>query len=86
MITHRRRYVIHRETTTHHWRAEIAAEKRSPFRAHQGLAASDLFLDTILNRRTWEACPIDCADGLGNIYMNESQTCRPRVKLTDMLS
>jgi hypothetical protein len=31
------------ETMTHHRRAGIAAEKRSPFRPHRGLAAPDLF-------------------------------------------
>jgi hypothetical protein len=36
------------ETTTHHRRAEIAVEERSPFRSHQGLADPDLFLDTML--------------------------------------
>jgi hypothetical protein len=36
------------KATTHHQRAEIAAEERSPFRPHRGLAALDLFLDTIL--------------------------------------
>jgi hypothetical protein len=36
------------EITTHHRRAEIAAEERSPFKPHQGLAAPDLFLDTML--------------------------------------
>jgi hypothetical protein len=36
------------ETMTHRWRAEIAAEERSPFRPHRGLAAPDLFLDTML--------------------------------------
>jgi hypothetical protein len=36
------------ETTIHHRRAETAAEKWSPFRPHRGLAAPDLFLDTML--------------------------------------
>jgi hypothetical protein len=36
------------ETTTHRRQAEIAPEKRNPFRAHRGLAAPDLFLDTML--------------------------------------
>jgi hypothetical protein len=36
------------ETTTHHRRAEIATEKRSPFSPHRGLATLDLFLDTML--------------------------------------
>jgi hypothetical protein len=26
------------------------------FRPHRGLAAPDIFLDTMLNQRTWEAC------------------------------
>jgi hypothetical protein len=34
------------ETIIHRRRAEIVVEKRSPFRPHLGLAASDLFLDT----------------------------------------
>jgi hypothetical protein len=36
------------ETMTHGRRVEIAAEERSPFRPHGGLAAPDLFLDTML--------------------------------------
>jgi hypothetical protein len=32
----------------------------------------------MLNRRTWEACPIDYMDGLENIYRNGSQTCHPK--------
>jgi hypothetical protein len=28
----------------------------------------------MLNRRTWEACPIDYTEALGNIYGNGSQT------------
>jgi hypothetical protein len=34
----------------------------------------------MLDRRTWEACPIDCTKGLGNIYRNRSQTCHPKGK------
>jgi hypothetical protein len=56
------------ETMTHRRRVEIAAKKWSPFRPHRGLAASDLFLDTMLNQRTWEAYPIDYTEALGNIY------------------
>jgi hypothetical protein len=33
-----------------------------------------------LDRRTCEECPIDCTEGLGNIYGNGSQTCRPKGK------
>jgi hypothetical protein len=40
----------------------------------------DLFLDTMLSRRTWEACPIDCTEDLGNIYGNISQTCHSKGK------
>jgi hypothetical protein len=36
------------ETMTHRWRAETAAEKQSPFKPHGGLAAPDLFLNTML--------------------------------------
>jgi hypothetical protein len=68
------------ETTIHHRRAEIAAKKRSPFRPHRGLAAPDLFLDTILSWRTWKACLIDCMGVLGNIYGNGSQTYHPKGK------
>jgi hypothetical protein len=69
------------ETMTHRRRAEIAAEKQSPFRPHRGLAALDLFLYTMLNRRTRETCLIDCTEVLGNIYGNESQTYRPNGKI-----
>jgi hypothetical protein len=37
-------------------------------------------MDTMLDRRMWEACPIDCTEGLGNIYGNKSQTCHPKGK------
>jgi hypothetical protein len=47
---------------------------------HRGLATPDLFLDTMLNRRIWEACPIDCTETQGNIYGNGSQTCRSKGK------
>jgi hypothetical protein len=36
------------EATTHRWRSEIVVEGRSSFRPHRGLAAPDLFLDTML--------------------------------------
>jgi hypothetical protein len=65
---------------THHRQAEIVAEKQSLFSSHRGLAAPDLFLDTMLDRSTWEASPIDCMEGRGNIYGNGSQTCRPKSK------
>jgi hypothetical protein len=58
----------------HHQWAEIAAEKRSPFKPHRGLAAPDLFLNTMLNWRTWKACSINHTEALGNIYGNGSQT------------
>jgi hypothetical protein len=34
---------------------------------HRGLAALDLFLDTMLDWRTWEVCPINCTEALDNI-------------------
>jgi hypothetical protein len=34
----------------------------------------------MLDQRTWEACPIDCTEGLGNIYGNISQIYRPKGK------
>jgi hypothetical protein len=66
------------ETTTHRRRAEVAAEKRSPFRPRLGLAAPNLFLNTMLDRRTWKTCPIDYTEALSNIYGNGSQTCHPK--------
>jgi hypothetical protein len=38
------------------------------------------------NRRTWEACPIDCMETLGNIYGNGSRHVTRRVKLTETLN
>jgi hypothetical protein len=38
------------ETTTHRREADIAAEEQSPFKPHRGLAALNLFLDTMLTR------------------------------------
>jgi hypothetical protein len=37
-------------------------------------------MDIMLNRRTWEACPINCTEALDNIYGNESQTCHSKCK------
>jgi hypothetical protein len=34
----------------------------------------------MLDRRAWEAYLIDYTEGLGNIYENGSQTCRPKGK------
>jgi hypothetical protein len=34
----------------------------------------------MLDRRIWEACPIDCMEGLDNIYENRLQTYRPKGK------
>jgi hypothetical protein len=68
------------ETMTHHWRAEIATERQSPFRPHQCLAAPDLFMDTMLDWRIGETLPIDCTESLGNKYGSGSQTCRPKGK------
>jgi hypothetical protein len=68
------------ETMTHRRWSEIAAEERNLFRPHRGLPASDLFLDTMLNRRKCETCSFDCTKAMGNIYGNRSQTCRPKGK------
>jgi hypothetical protein len=68
------------ETTTHRQRAEIAAEKRSPFKPHRGLAAPDRFLDTMLDRRIGETCLIDYMESLSNIYGSGSQTCHLKSK------
>jgi hypothetical protein len=65
---------------THCQWVEIIVEKRSPFRPHRGLAAPDLFLNTILDQRTWEACPIDYREGLVKIYKNIFQTCHLKGK------
>jgi hypothetical protein len=73
------------KTTIHHWRVERAAVKQSPFRPLRGLAAPDLFLNTA-NQRTWEACPIDCIETLGNIYGNGFRHVTRSVKLTEMLN
>jgi hypothetical protein len=35
----------------------------------------------MLDRGTWEAWPIDCTEGLDNIYRNGSQTCHPKDKI-----
>jgi hypothetical protein len=74
------------EIMSHHRRAEIAAEKQSPFRPHQGLVAPDQFLETMLDRRIGETHSIDCAESLGTIYRNKFQTYHQRVKLTEMFS
>jgi hypothetical protein len=63
---------------THRRRAEIDAEKQSPFKSHRGLAAPDLFMDTMLNQRTWEACLIYCREFLDNIYENRSSNISPK--------
>jgi hypothetical protein len=34
----------------------------------------------MLDQRTWEACLIDCTEGVGNIYVNRSQTYRSKGK------
>jgi hypothetical protein len=74
------------KTMTHHPRAEIAVEKRSPFSHHQGLAAPDLFLDTMLEKRIWEACPIDYTEVMDNTYGTDPKHITQRVKLIEILS
>jgi hypothetical protein len=34
----------------------------------------------MLDQKTCEACSINCMEGLGNIYGNKLQTCRPKGK------
>jgi hypothetical protein len=68
------------ETTTHRRRTEIAAEKWSLFRSYRGLAAPDLFLDTMVNRRTCAVCSIVCTEAMDNIYRNISQIWRLKGK------
>jgi hypothetical protein len=58
----------------------IAAKKQSKFRPHRDLAAPELFMDTMLNQRSWEACLIDCTEALGDIYRIGSQTYCPKDK------
>jgi hypothetical protein len=74
------------ETMTHRQGAEIPAEEQSPFRPHQGLAAPDLFIDTMSKWRTWVACPIDSMKTLGNIYGNRSRHVTRTVKPIKMLN
>jgi hypothetical protein len=74
------------ETTTHRRRVEIAVEKRDPFRPHRGLAAADLFLDTMLTGEHGRHAPIDCMETLGNIYENGYRHVTRRVKLTETLN
>jgi hypothetical protein len=40
----------------------------------------------MLDRRTGETFSIDCTEALGNIYGNESQTCRSKGKLIETLN
>jgi hypothetical protein len=68
------------ETTTCHRRAEIVTGKWSLFRPHRYLATLDLFLDTILDRRTEEARLVYYTKSLGNIYGNRSQIYHPKSK------
>jgi hypothetical protein len=56
------------------------------FRPHRCLATPDLFLDSMPDQRIGETRPIDCTESLGNIYMNRSQICHPKSKLTEMFS
>jgi hypothetical protein len=74
------------ETTIHRRRAEVTAEKSIPFRPHRGLAAPDLFLYTMLDRRTWETCRLT----VQNPWARYTGTCPKHivwmVKLTEMLS
>jgi hypothetical protein len=33
-----------------------------------------------MDQRAWESCPIDCTEGMDNIYENGSQSYRPKGK------
>jgi hypothetical protein len=74
------------ETTSHHRRADIAVEKRSPFRPHRGLAAPDLFLDTMLNQRTWEHARLTVLKPCATYTGTDPKHVARRVNLTEMLS
>jgi hypothetical protein len=68
------------ETMTHHPRAE----KRSPFRLHRGLAAPELFLDTMLTEEHGRHARLTM-EALCSIYGNGSRHVTRRVKLTETL-
>jgi hypothetical protein len=69
------------ETTTHHPRAE----KRSPFRPHRGLAAPELFLDTMLTGEHGRHARLTM-ETFYNIYGNGSRHVTRRVKLIETLA
>jgi hypothetical protein len=74
------------ETTIHRWRAEIAAEKWSPFRPHRGLAVSDLLLDNMLDRRIGRHARLTVRNPWTTYMGVDPKHVIRRVKLTEMLS
>jgi hypothetical protein len=85
MVSHRRRYAINRDNDLPPvswdscWEAE--AVQGSP-----RFSCSGPISRYYANRRTREACPIDCMETLGNIYGNGSRHVTQRVKLTATLN
>jgi hypothetical protein len=73
------------ETTTHHRRAETATEKRSLFKPHRGLAAPDLFLDTMLTGEHGRHAPLTVWKPWV-AYGNGSRHVTRRVKLIETLN
>jgi hypothetical protein len=67
------------EATTHRWRAERAAEERSPFRPHRGLATPDLFLDTMLTGEHRRHARLNVWKPWVT-YTERIQTCHPKGK------
>jgi hypothetical protein len=65
---------------THRRQAEIAAEEL--VQASPRFSCFRPISRHYTNRRTWEACPIECIKALGNIYGNGSRHVTRRVKLT----
>jgi hypothetical protein len=57
-----------------------------PVHASPRFSCSEPISRHYANRRTWEACPIDCIETLGNIYGNGSRHVTRRVKFTETLN
>jgi hypothetical protein len=72
------------EAMTHRRRAEIAAEEL--VQASPRFSRSGPISRHYANRRTWEACLIECMKTLGNIYGNGSRHVTRRVKLMETLN
>jgi hypothetical protein len=79
MTSHRIRYAIQgdNDPPPTSW---DSCWKAGPVQASLRFSCSGSISKYYAKRRTWEACPIDCMETLGNIYGNGSQTCRPKGK------